>query len=45
MIFVDTNVFTYAVGRPHPLQSPAQDFFTEANRRGEPLCTSAEVMQ
>ena len=45
MIFVDTNVFMYAVGRPHALQAPAQEFFVEANRRGTPLCTSAEVMQ
>lgn len=45
MIFVDTNVFMYAVGRPHALQTYAQDFFIEANRRGTPLCTSAEVMQ
>ena len=33
MIFVDTNVFMYAVGRPHALQTPAQDFFVEANRK------------
>ena len=45
MIFVDTNVFMYAVGRHHVLQAPAQDFFVEANRIGTPLCTSAEVMQ
>ena len=45
MIFVDTNVFMYAVGRPHPLQASAQDFFVEAHRQGKPLCTSAEVMQ
>ena len=45
MIFVDTNVFMYAVGRPHELQTPAQDFFVEANRSGTPLCTSAEVLQ
>ena len=45
MIFVDTNVFMYAVGRPHTLQTPAQTFFVEANRRDMPLCTSAEVMQ
>ena len=45
MIFVDTNVFMYAVGRPHELQTPAQDFFVEANRSGTPLFTSAEVMQ
>ena len=45
MIFVDTNVFMYAAGRPHVLQASAQDFFIEANRNGTPLCTSAEVMQ
>ena len=45
MIFVDTNVFVYAVGRPHPLQARAQKFFVEANRSGTPLCTSAQVMQ
>ena len=45
MIFVDANVFIYAVGRPHALQTYAQDFFIEANRSGTPLCTSAEVMQ
>ena len=45
MIFVDTNVFMYAVGRPHPLQAPAREFFAESNRRGTPLGTSAEVLQ
>ena len=45
MIFVDTNVFMYAVGRPHALRTPAQYFFVEANQSGTPLCTSAEVMQ
>ena len=45
MIFVDTNVFIYAVGRRHALQTTAQRFFVEANRSGTPLCTSAEVMQ
>ena len=45
MIFVDTNVFMYAVGRPHTLQTSAQDFFVETNRSGTPLCTSVEVMQ
>ena len=45
MIFVDTNVFMYAVGRPHALRANAQEFFVGANRSGAPLCTSAEVMQ
>ena len=45
MIFVDTNVFMYAVGRPHPLQTPARVFLLESNRNRTPLCTSAEVLQ
>ncbi len=45
MIFVDTNVFMYAVGRPHPLRTPAREFFVESNRKGVPLSTSAEVLQ
>ena len=45
MIFVDTNVFMYAVGRPHPLRGPARGFFVECNRNRTPLCTSAEVLQ
>jgi len=27
MIFVDTNVLMYAVGRDHPLRADAQAFF------------------
>ena len=45
MIFIDTNVFMYAVGRPHPLRVPAREFFANSNRRRVPLCTSAEVLQ
>jgi uncharacterized protein len=46
MIFVDTNVFMYAVGRPHPLRDPARTFFEEAVTVSETiLCTSAEVLQ
>ncbi len=45
MIFVDTNVFMYAVGKPHPLRSRARDFFTGSLMNVEPLCTSAEVLQ
>ena len=30
MIFVDTNVIMYAVGREHPLRKPAQKFFENA---------------
>ena len=45
MIFVDTNVFMYAVGKPHPLRSRAREFFTESTLNLERLCTSAEVLQ
>lgn len=45
MIFVDTNVFMYAVGSPHRLQGPAREFFHECGQSHTPLCTSAEVLQ
>ena len=45
MIFVDTNVFMYAVGRSHPLQDPSREFFFESSTNGIPLCTSAGVLQ
>ena len=45
MIFVDSNVFIYAVGRPHPLREKAQRFFLKANEEGKRLVTSAEVLQ
>ena len=45
MIFVDTNVFIYAVGRPHELQETARSFFVDSVRRRNTLCTSAEVLQ
>lgn len=45
MIFVDTNVFTYTLGRVHPLREPARAFFDEHLRSGEVLATSAQVLQ
>ena len=45
MIFVDTNVFMYAVGFPHPRQGPSREFLAGSQRSGTPLCTSAEVVQ
>ena len=45
VIFIDTNVFVYAVGRPHPLKEPARRFFIEANQNRTPLFTSSEVLQ
>lgn len=45
MIFVDTNVFMYAVGRAHPLREAARSFFLEHVESGVPLVTSSEVLQ
>lgn len=45
MIFVDTNVFMYAVGRDHPLKTAARDFFEKRLADRIPLVTSAEVLQ
>ena len=45
MIYVDTNVFMYAVGRSHPLLRDARDFFRTALQESTRLCTSAEVLQ
>ena len=45
MIFVDSNVFIYAVGRPHPLKAEGQTFFLEASQKGKRLVTSAGVLQ
>lgn len=45
MIFVDTNVFMYAVGREHPLRDRAQEFFINSLKQRTPLVTSAEVLQ
>lgn len=45
MIFVDTNVLMYAVGGEHPLRARSRSFFTQALRSGDPLVTSAEVLQ
>ena len=45
MTFVDTNVFMYAVGRPHRLRAVAREFFEQAARERRQLCTSVEVLQ
>ena len=45
MTFVDTNVIMYAVGREHPLRDEARAFFERSLASGEPLATSAEVLQ
>ena len=45
MIFVDSNVFIYAVGRSHPLKAEAQNFFLDSSKKGKRLVTSAEVLR
>jgi uncharacterized protein len=45
VIFVDPNVFMYAVGREHPLREEARAFFLEQLRTSEVLVSSAEVLQ
>ena len=45
LMFVDANLFMYAVGRPHPLKAAANDFFAEAEVNQTELFTSAEVLQ
>jgi len=45
VIFVDTNVFMYAVGRRHPLREDARRFFEQSLRAGRQLATSTEVLQ
>ena len=45
MIFVDTNVFVYAVGGHHPLKRRAVEFFEQARSNNTLLFSSAEVLQ
>ena len=45
MIFVDTNVFMYAVGTSHPHRETAINFFLNARAADDRLVTSAEVIQ
>ncbi len=45
MVFVDTSVLMYAVGREHPLRQPARRFFAAATADQQPLATSSEVLQ
>lgn len=45
MVFVDTSVVMYAVGRNHPLRPPARRFFAAAMTDRQPLATSSEVLQ
>ncbi len=44
MVFVDTSVVMYAVGREHPLRPRARRFFAAAMADRQPLATSSEVL-
>ena len=45
MIFVDANVFMYAVGREHQFKQVSREFFDTSALNGTPMATSAEVLQ
>lgn len=45
MIFVDSNVFMYAVGSEHKLKGESREFFHNATAFDVPLVTSVEVLQ
>ena len=45
MIFIDSNVPMYLVGRAHPLKAQAERLLETAIGSGERLVTSAEVLQ
>lgn len=45
MIFIDSNVPMYLVGRPHPHKADAQRLLEAAIASGQHLVTSAEVLQ
>ncbi len=45
LTFIDSNVFIYAVGGAHPLRAEARAFLRSALDSGQPLVSSAEVLQ
>jgi predicted nucleic acid-binding protein len=45
VIFADTNVWMYAVGRPHPLRDEARELVRGWVRDRAPVATSSEVLQ
>ena len=45
MIFIDSNVPMYLVGRAHPLKAAAEQLLEAAVTSGQRLVTSAEVLQ
>jgi len=45
VIFIDSNVPMYLVGRAHPLKAKAEELLEAAVTSGQRLVTSAEVLQ
>ena len=45
MIFVDSNIPMYLIGRPHPNKEGAQRLLERAASAGERLVTDSEVLQ
>jgi predicted nucleic acid-binding protein len=45
LIFIDTNVPVYAVGRPHPLKDPARRVIALVAEDPDAFVTSVEVIQ
>jgi predicted nucleic acid-binding protein len=45
LIFIDTNVPIYAVGRPHPLKDPARRVIALVAEEPEAFVTNVEVIQ
>lgn len=45
MLFVDTNIFIYSVGRDHPYKSPSLHFLSSVAEGKEKIVISAEVLQ
>lgn len=45
MIFLDTNIFLYAVGAPHPRRSVCADLLRRVGGGSVPAITNTEVVQ
>lgn len=45
MIFIDSNIPMYLIGRPHPNKRRSHDLLEQLIRRGERLVTDVEVFQ
>lgn len=45
MLFVDTNVFIYAVGKDHPYKIPSLKFFEAVAHHEHEIAISVEILQ